>query len=46
MKVGEFRLAQTSHAVSDTFLLGKSELTISGEHAKTSSVSDGLLNPR
>jgi negative regulator of sigma E activity len=40
-KVGEFWLAQTSHAVSDTFLLGKSELTIeyrdyriveSGEH--------------
>jgi hypothetical protein len=28
MKVGEFWLAQTSHAVSDTFLLGKSELTI------------------
>ena len=27
-KVGEFWLAQTSHAVTDTFLLGKSELTI------------------
>ncbi|MDP8981738.1 MAG: hypothetical protein M3O35_14245 [Acidobacteriota bacterium] len=27
-KVGEFWLAQTSHAVTDTFFLGKSELTI------------------